>query len=274
MSKKYAVIFLIVLCSLFGSSNSYAQVVINEYYPNPPGPSSELDEFIELYNLGQDPVDLNLYTLEDKIGKRFTINSFVLNPKTFKSFTKSETSLALNNSDESIALKKPDGTVVDSVSYDRTVEGKSVSRVPDGNGDFRENSIPSPNSANNWEPSITPYPTSSPSDTPIPTSIPTEADKITSLPTQKIEDLEPSDFEKSTVLGYINQDTVKVIPTDKNLLESSSDKEEKMSTSMNIVPIIFIIFGLVFIIISTYLFFIKLKNSDTINTAFKNENQN
>ncbi|KKR64661.1 MAG: Cell surface glycoprotein 1 [Candidatus Woesebacteria bacterium GW2011_GWA1_40_43] len=66
-SLHFGILFIILFFGLLPRRVS-AQVVINEVFPNPSGSSSEPDEFIELFNLGTEPVVITGWQISDTQG--------------------------------------------------------------------------------------------------------------------------------------------------------------------------------------------------------------
>lgn len=96
---------------------------LSEVYPNTEGDDAE-EEFIELENFGEEPVDLWGWFLEDASGKRFLqAESYMVAAGARIAFYRSDTKLTLNNTSETVRLFAPDGTLVDELSYDRAKEG-------------------------------------------------------------------------------------------------------------------------------------------------------
>jgi len=160
-------------------------LVINEVFANPDGPSTELTEFVELYNLTDSNIDLSGYKLQDKF-KDYLINEATISAHGFISFRKSETNISLNNSDEIIKLLDKNGDEIDNYSYGNTVETKSFSRIPDGTGQFVAETEPTENGVNQVPPSPTPSPAPSPSPSPVPTPTPNPTPSPSPEPTGMI----------------------------------------------------------------------------------------
>lgn len=137
-----------------------ADLVINEVYANP---VNEDEEFIELYNLANEDVELNGYQLAD-LKKTYTVPEATISAKGFFSFRKTTTAIALNNSgEETVYLKDKEGNLVDSFTYEGTVEEKSYSRFPDGSNSWLAETKPTENTTNQAPPSPSPVPEPSPS---------------------------------------------------------------------------------------------------------------
>ncbi len=99
-------------------------VRLNEVLPNPEG--SEDGEFIELYNAGDEDVNISWWTLRDASGSLYTfLNGSMVGSGEYLVITKKESALSLNNSNETIELLDAVGNVVDILSYKTSKEGIS-----------------------------------------------------------------------------------------------------------------------------------------------------
>jgi hypothetical protein len=105
---------------------------INEWFPNPVGNDSA-DEFIELYNSGDAPINLNGYQLSDGAKKRFLLNGYTIPARGYLTLNKSQTKFTLKNTDGGLWLYGQNGVVIDQAHFTgAAVEGKSFSRVDYG----------------------------------------------------------------------------------------------------------------------------------------------
>ena len=96
------------------------KIIITEFLPNPED-SDRDNEFIELYNEGENDVDLEGWTIQDKAGKVKTFiipEKNIIKAKSYKVFYSDETRIALNNSGDGIMLKN---------SYENIISESSVS---------------------------------------------------------------------------------------------------------------------------------------------------
>lgn len=108
------------------------EIIINELLPNPEG-SDEEGEWIELYNQGQDGVNLLNWKIEDKSEKIFKFDSdFYLSANMFYLLERPESKISLNNSDEVIQLYNNLGELADEIGYEKAVEGRSFARLANG----------------------------------------------------------------------------------------------------------------------------------------------
>lgn len=141
-----------------------AAVVINEFLADPAAGdagdanrdgvrSASQDEFVELFNTGQDPVNLSGWTLEDGLAVRHRFaegtslgpsDYFVVfaggSPTGFSGqvVVASSGSLGLNNSGDQVVLKDAQGQGVDQVVYDAQAnQNQSLVRFPEGIGPFQ-----------------------------------------------------------------------------------------------------------------------------------------
>ncbi len=185
-------------------------VRLNEVLPRPDaidwdgdGQVNAYDEWIELYNLGPDAVDLGGWMLDDILnaGSRPYIfpAGTVLEPGGFLVRYRSTTGVALNQDADSVNLIAPDGRLVDSFSYSNPRRDVSYSRTVDGTGDWTDTYPPSPGRPNLPGPATpTPTPTvtrtptltrtPTPTRTPSPTRTPTPTPTPTFTPTPVVYD--------------------------------------------------------------------------------------
>lgn len=103
-------------------------IKITEILPNPEGKDGN-NEWIELTNLGKQPINLENYTLDDIIeggSKPYTFSAnTLLQPNQPIAFYKSQTKLNLNNSGDEVRLLSPNKEPVDQINYDKSEEGAS-----------------------------------------------------------------------------------------------------------------------------------------------------
>jgi hypothetical protein len=151
MNKLLASICSLMLCVL----NVQAQIVINEVLYNVPG-SGESEEFIELYNAGTTPVNMQNYTFTDGINYTFgnvTIAAggyFIVAADTaafaasFGSNATAEWSGGLSNGGEDITLFDGSGNLIDSIDYETSAPWPTPAA-----GQGRSIQLCDPNSDNN-----------------------------------------------------------------------------------------------------------------------------
>lgn len=125
-------------------------IFINEWMPNPAGPEVK-GEFVELFNNGAAPEDLDGWKLATKNKKRFSLSGHRIAAGGYPVIHWSETKLALKNNDEELSLYGAGGQRVDQSDFlGAAPEGKSFNRVnygTDGSQHFAFRN-PTPGSAN------------------------------------------------------------------------------------------------------------------------------
>lgn len=102
-------------------------------------------DWIEIYNDGSEPVNLEGYTITDDldIPDKYLIDfNFTINPLSFdviwadKENWYPHANFSLDSDGEFVALFDPDGTLVDSFSFGNQLPDVSYGRYPDGSSDF------------------------------------------------------------------------------------------------------------------------------------------
>jgi len=109
-------------------------LLITEILPNPQGKDGN-NEFIEITNFSDKQIDLKNYSLDDgengskpyKIGSKS--EAATISPGQALTFYKSETKIALNNTNDEARLFSPTGELIDKLSYTKTTDGKSLAVV-------------------------------------------------------------------------------------------------------------------------------------------------
>jgi hypothetical protein len=103
---------------------------LTEILPNPQGKDGN-NEFIEITNLSNKPIDLAGYSLDDSENgsKPYKIPQIQIAPGQALAFYKSETKIALNNTNDEARLFSPTGELLDKITYTKTTEGKSLSII-------------------------------------------------------------------------------------------------------------------------------------------------
>lgn len=121
------------------------RVIINEVYPDPIGTEAG-QEYVELVNLSDAPVDLLGWRLSDAVRERHTFSTpYTLGPGQAlvlfdtgdhsaipNAITSSTGQLGLNNTGDTLTLQDPLGRVADTATYTTTTEGVSLNRATDG----------------------------------------------------------------------------------------------------------------------------------------------
>lgn len=117
------------------------QIFINEFMPVPyrdwnhDNRVGAGDEWIEIYNASNTPVDLSDWQIDDaKSGSApYKIpDGTVLNAREFLLLFASETNIGLNNDGDTVRLLHPDDTLADKYAYAPIETNKSYARYPDG----------------------------------------------------------------------------------------------------------------------------------------------
>ncbi len=95
---------------------------IDELFPNPKESPERKYEFIELYNYGNEDIDLENWKIEDEGNNDFTLKNSVLESSKYVVFYNT---VALNNNGDKIKIKNPNKEVVDEMEYEDAPEGQS-----------------------------------------------------------------------------------------------------------------------------------------------------
>jgi len=106
--------------------NDISQIKISEFIPNPAG--SDTTEFVELFNSASEEIDLSGIKLDDEEGgsRAYTFpNGTVIQSEEYFVVGRQDSKLALNNTNDSVRLLYPDGTILQEVFYDDVLEGAS-----------------------------------------------------------------------------------------------------------------------------------------------------
>jgi hypothetical protein len=118
---------------------------LSEIYPNTSG-SDLVEEFVEIENFGNETVELLGWKLSDGSGRTFTVRDPAsLQPGKSRAFTRPKTNIALNNTGDTVTLTAPDGTAVDSISYEKPPQGSAFVLLAD---EWRWSSDPTPDEPN------------------------------------------------------------------------------------------------------------------------------
>ena len=153
---KYLTVFLALVVPAAGfaadcattTTGPYSDAIrLSEVLPNPSTTESD-DEFIEVYNTGDDAVDLSGWQLRDAAGTTYTISATVSAHRYF-SWYRSDSKISLNNSGDSVTLLQPDGTVVDTVSYTESA-ADDTSYALNAANNWAWTTLPTPYTANQF----------------------------------------------------------------------------------------------------------------------------
>jgi len=115
------------------------EIILNELLPNPEG--SDNQEWIELFNKSFQTVNLNGWSLRDASGRTYVIDNsdFVdiyIEGRGFFVVPRSVSSIALNNSGDTVELLNSGNTVIDSVVYDTKAQD-NTSFARNNTGDWQ-----------------------------------------------------------------------------------------------------------------------------------------
>lgn len=188
----FKVAFAFVLLLLLGTTRPVqAALQISEVYPYP----TSGNEWVEIYNPDPDPITLTSWTLSDLITSPATIYQFnsshVIPPLGYLSI---EITNKLNNAGDGVAIKDPDGNIIDEMQYTSAIQGQSWARI---DGVFIQ-ATPSRNQTNAL-PSPTPTPVATP--TPTPTSSPSPGESPAPTPaTSPTPSPTPTTFDPYDIL--------------------------------------------------------------------------
>jgi hypothetical protein len=130
-------------------STEYAPVVISELLPDPVAPQTDAaDEFVELYNPGDQPIDLTGYKIQfgSMLQSGFVLDGIVLGPGEYAVFNSADTSLALTNGGSKVQVLDPTGAIAGQlVGYEAAPAGQTWSLLA---GSYEWTDAATPGSAN------------------------------------------------------------------------------------------------------------------------------
>ena len=141
MTRYLSIIFLTFISTL-----AYSQIVINEISYNPPESGQDSLEYIELYNLGSNAVDLSNFVFTSGINLTFDTGISIEAGGYLIVCESSDAMMnvfgvegivwdgGMSNGGEAIALKDAAGVLVDSLSYDDNAPWPSQADGTDGGG--------------------------------------------------------------------------------------------------------------------------------------------
>jgi len=248
-----------------------SNIVINEILPNPEGGTNEEKEkeWVELYNVSSNDVDVNGWVLCDVanhiliISSEYTGGPTIVKANSWLLINRKGSTFSLNNSDETISLFNSSScgeNLVDSVNYESTIEEeKSIGRIPDGTGDFVKNLEKSPGSAN-VAPEPSPEPEENTKESKQSSSSKSQSTKSSPKASPSTAKSSPS-TSKSTAktLGEKNISIPKLLPT--STPSASPDTQENAGSSTKIAGFLTgagaIFIGASFIF---YFWYYKIKN--------------
>lgn len=116
------------------ATNYPSGIVLNEILPSPEG-SDEEEEWIEIFNQNGFEVDLSGWKIKDSSGavSVFTFpQGTKISDSSFLVFSRPTTKIVLNNDADGISLLKPDGSITETISYQKAKTGQSWARTDSG----------------------------------------------------------------------------------------------------------------------------------------------
>ena len=123
VSDHYPVVVSLRLDNSGGGNGSVPPLRITAVYPNPPTQERE-NESIRFEVTGTSPMSVNGWRVIDKADTEWELTG-THGPGAFE-FTRSGQPMGLNNGGDRLQLVKPDGTVVQTVVYGKTLDGEWV----------------------------------------------------------------------------------------------------------------------------------------------------
>lgn len=112
-------------------------VVLNEILPSSKGADEE-NEWIELYNTNNSEIDLSGWKIKDTTGTTttFIIPKYLPDGKQAKIsaydylvFKRPDTKITLNNTNDGLTFYWPDGTIIDSMTYEKAPINQSYNKI-------------------------------------------------------------------------------------------------------------------------------------------------
>ncbi len=135
--------------------------VINEFLPRPgydwnqDGRVDVFDEFIEIKNIGVTNIKLKGWMLDDGEGEGsapYFLPDVTLKPGERYLVYGLKSSILLSDGGDTVRLLNPKGKLYDSFTYAlAAVEDQSICRLPDGNGSWYQDCVPTPGLTNSRE---------------------------------------------------------------------------------------------------------------------------
>jgi uncharacterized repeat protein (TIGR01451 family) len=135
--------------------------IMNEFLARPgfdwnqDGRVDVFDEFIEIKNIGITDATMTGWMLDNGTGSNsttFEIPTLILKPGQRAVFYGLQTNILLSDGGGTVRLSNPSGKIYDAYTYPLAkVEDQSVCRLPDGNGQWYEDCVPTPNLTNSRE---------------------------------------------------------------------------------------------------------------------------
>ena len=123
--------------------NYSEKIIISEIFPNPEGADGE-GEFIELYNSGEEIVDLTDWALSDATTRKYKL-ALSIDPQEYLVINRVDSGISLNNSDDKVELYQPDSNLLSEIEYTDCQEAYSYA---EDSGDYTWTSVSTPGEAN------------------------------------------------------------------------------------------------------------------------------
>ncbi len=156
MINKISVLFILILIVSYSCKKTYETpeptVVINEVMPvntsTAADQNGEYDDWVELFNLTSNAIDLSGYYLSDTkkdVSKwKFPAKTSIASNGYLIIWADNDTletglhaNFKLSSSGEEVILSNPQKTIIDKVSFPEQTLDITYSRVPNGTGDFK-----------------------------------------------------------------------------------------------------------------------------------------
>lgn len=116
-------------------------IIINEIVPDPDGSDAE-GEYIELYNSGNEDINLIDWRISDSTEDDYTLTQTII-AGGYLALYRSETDITLNNSNgDLVQLYHPDGNLLEEVNYESSESGQSYSRTSNNGWEWTEELTP------------------------------------------------------------------------------------------------------------------------------------
>ncbi|PIQ76307.1 hypothetical protein COV83_03630, partial [Candidatus Peregrinibacteria bacterium CG11_big_fil_rev_8_21_14_0_20_49_14] len=134
------------------------EIVLSEFLPNPYGEETD-EEWVELWNRGEETVSLCGWLLDDEEGgsKPYTFDEAFIRSGEFMVLPRSQTKVALNNDTDTVRLFAGSGNLVVQTTYVKGVEGEAIGLRNDGL--YVWSPYPTPGAPNTFRDATRRYPT-------------------------------------------------------------------------------------------------------------------
>lgn len=130
------------------ASASPHTLTITEFLPDPKG-ADATEEFIEIINTGDVPVELAGWKLHDASSAKYIFVTGSIAPGAYRAIKRPESGIALNNTNgETVTLTAPDGFVIATVNFTGSAqEGQSYAFI---DGQWKWTGTPTPGATNTY----------------------------------------------------------------------------------------------------------------------------